>query len=549
MPRRLAHEYFDLVNDLTICRDGSDQFANFTDGGGHYLWWRMMRRGVGLAQHPLTLPYTLLRNCNTRVTTKSSSPVAMVPSTVRAAAECYRWRWAPATKTGVPPVTAAAMQPLYDQCMGEWKALTRESPELTCAATTKSIVSGMRYLFKTSRDGTRLGTSSELEIATTKEPRAHMQAPPVRMAAPPVSMHALPAKTKLEIWLHKQITETIGSTASRKRHPPLPPAEARRLNLLMCPHEPTADALRAFGVQPSALPANAAVRVCQHRTTPHAGILYVRDFLEPRELRTLMRDWPTEEELFGEHCNADRGELTSFVLLNRKNASQYPLVRLDERITAFTSLSIGKFAHKRYDNTGNGELLNNLHHDANGACCGMAKHSLAREATLLLYTGTSDLAGGHTIFPTLPPDANVPGLAAGITQGMWSKLRDTYYKAPNREHLPDQFGAYMNSTLGGVTGQACARLADDDAKGSLSGVFGVRPVPGDAVLFFMKTPGIAGKANRHAFHAGCPLLQGSKDAIQKFLQRGGTNELSDLQHSGHSRKVRRSRGAVTQCNK
>ena len=155
VPRRLAHEYFDLVNDLTICRDGSDQFINFTDGGGHYLWWRMMRRDVRLAQRPLTLPYTLLRNCNKRVQTKRSSPVA-VPSTVRAAAECYRWRWAPAIQTGVPHLTASIMQPLYDQCMGEWKALIRESPELTCAATTKSIVSGVRYLFKTSRDGTRL---------------------------------------------------------------------------------------------------------------------------------------------------------------------------------------------------------------------------------------------------------------------------------------------------------------------------------------------------------------------------------------------------------
>ena len=102
-----------------------------------------------------------------------------------------------------------------------------------------------------------------------------------------------------------------------------------------------------------------------------------------------------------------------------------------------------------------------------GACCGLAKKSLARVATLLLYTASDELAGGHTIFPTLADDADAPRRAAGITPAMWAKLRDTYYKAPNREHLPDQTGAYMNSTLGGVTGEGCARLADADARGVL----------------------------------------------------------------------------------
>ena len=53
--------------------------------------------------------------------------------------------------------------------------------------------------------------------------------------------------------------------------------------------------------------------------------------------------------LFGPYCNADRGELTSFITMNRhvEANSTHPLVALDERITAFTSLPVGKFAHKR----------------------------------------------------------------------------------------------------------------------------------------------------------------------------------------------------------
>lgn len=342
--------------------------------------------------------------------------------------------------------------------------------------------------------------------------------------------------------LFGRVTDTIGSAANRVTHPATPPAEARRLNLLMCPHTATEKALRAFGVRQSALPPTATVHVCQHRAAPHAGILYVHNFLTPHELHRLRDGWPSEEELFGPHCNEDRGELTSFMLLNRHNAS-HPLVQLDSRISKFTSLAIGKYAHKRYDNSGSGELLNNLHHDANGACCGMAKKSLARVATLLLYTSTEDLAGGHTVFPTLTDDADSPQHAASITPTMWETLSDTYYKAPYREHFPDQLGAYMNSTLGGLTGEACARLVDADARGLLSGTFGVRPVPGDAVLFFMKVPNEPNKADRQAFHAGCPLVRGSKDAIQKFLQRGGSNDISDL------RRAEASGGRWAVCNK
>ena len=86
-------------------------------------------------------------------------------------------------------------------------------------------------------------------------------------------------------------------------------------------------------------------------------------------------------------------------------------------------------------------------------------------------------------------------------------------------------------------------VADADAKGVLSAHFGVRPVPGDAVLFYMKVPGER-KADRHAFHAGCPLVRGSKDAIQKFLQHGGTNDVSDLRNHGRGRA-----GAYGRCEK
>ena len=170
--------------------------------------------------------------------------------------------------------------------------------------------------------------------------------------------------------------------------PPLPDKAARELNLLACPHRlpRNGEQTKRFGVDISALPRAAEVYVCDKRTDARPGILYIKDFLSPAELRELMGTWPSEEELFSpENCNADQGELMSWIIKERRNnVTEGSLTMLDNRIRSFTRLHVGKFAHKRYDVFGYGETFNNLHHDANGACCGLAKRSLARVMTLLL---------------------------------------------------------------------------------------------------------------------------------------------------------------------
>ena len=141
-------------------------------------------------------------------------------------------------------------------------------------------------------------------------------------------------------------------------------------------------------------------------------------------------------------------------------------------------------------------------------------------------TGTEELAGGHTIFPVLPSPFT-PGAqrAAEFTEPLWQSLLNTYHKAPFADHYPDQYGNFLNSTLGGVMGQKCFELARNDAARRRSHTFGIRPSPGDAVAFWMKDMGSPNLASRYAFHGGCPLLRGAKDAIQKFVQAGGTNSL------------------------
>ena len=257
------------------------------------------------------------------------------------------------------------------------------------------------------------------------------------------------------------------------------------------------------------------------------------------ERERLMRAWPSEKVLFGPHCDADKGELTSYVNYQMSMGhNNTALVQLERRMNAFTALHVGKFAHKRYSNQKNSySVFNNLHHDANGACCGIAKMSLARVMTVLLYTRNDGVAGGHTVFPILQEDGD--GRAAEITDRMWHQLKNTYYKAPYADHYPDQFGNYLNSTLAGVMGAKCATLAHDDHRGARSSAFGIRPSAGDAVVFWMKNPGQK-LADPFAFHGGCPLLSGTKECIQKFFQQGGDYGIASKfgKHAVHCTKRR-----------
>ena len=330
----------------------------------------------------------------------------------------------------------------------------------------------------------------------------------------------------------------LGSVAARRhtvsphnlyKLPPLKDAEARRLNLLACPRRATPHTIREFGIDTSLLPESAEIYVCQDRRPPHSGILYVKDMYLEEERARLMQTWPSERVLFGPHCDSDKGELTSYVnhqvsLGNNDTA----LVQLEQRINAFTGLHVGKFAHKTYSNQrGAYSIFNNLHNDVNGACCGLEKMSLARVMTVLLYTRNVGVAGGHTVFPILQEDGD--GRAAEITEPMWRRLQDPYYKAtPYADHFPDQHGNYMNHTLAGVMGEKCATLAHDDARGVRSSAFGIRPAAGDAVIFWMKNPDKPRAGDPFAFHGGCPLISGTKACIQKFFQEGGDTSIPSV---------------------
>ena len=319
-----------------------------------------------------------------------------------------------------------------------------------------------------------------------------------------------------------------------------PPDVARRLNLQRCPARLTAHAAKAtFHLDLAALHSSATVHVCQHRAEPHAGIVYIAHFLGADEVEELHAQWPEPHIMYGPHCQKQIGELASFVRSPHATPA-HPLARLESRINQFTGLDVGLFRGKQYHGRGyrgprtapsyafgnctstTTHLRDGLHHDANGACCGLPKLSLARVATLLLYDQADGVAGAHTVFPTLLRDANAPGRRLAVSDSMWRTLvgdGHVQYKPKDAEHLPDRTGRYQNRTMGGVTGAACAELAAADAENRTSDIFGVRPVAGDAILFFMKPPG-AFYPSYHQYHSACPLLLGVKGTIQKFLQRG-----------------------------
>ena len=63
-----------------------------------------------------------------------------------------------------------------------------------------------------------------------------------------------------------------------------PPEVARRLNLELCPRLLSEHEARAkFQLDLSALHPSASVHVCQRRTKPHAGIVYITNFLGTHE--------------------------------------------------------------------------------------------------------------------------------------------------------------------------------------------------------------------------------------------------------------------------
>ena len=320
-------------------------------------------------------------------------------------------------------------------------------------------------------------------------------------------------------------TTTKRSPAADEVQPYVTPQGARARNLRLCTARLSVQAARSrFGIDTSALEdAGSAVWECQRRVPPHSGSLYVTDFLSREELWRLHVDWPSEQGLYGYYCDADRGELQGFARWTTSNCSLM-LRTLERRIMAVTGLEAGKFAHKGYMSYGGTATGLPLHHDANGACCGNAKRSQTREMTVLLYTRQSELRGGHTVFPFVSPSGE--GRAPTVSNRLWRKWANNIYMKAGYES-PDARGQYRNSTAGGLLSAACAALAEDDNHNEdrQSSHFAMRPAAGDAFIFWMKSPGKA-SADPYQYHAACPLLSGSKAAIQKFMQRGGSPQPS-----------------------
>ena len=296
---------------------------------------------------------------------------------------------------------------------------------------------------------------------------------------------------------------------------------ARGRNLELCTKELTrAEASAEFALNASVLRPEARIYRCIQRDNPYSGALYVTDFFSRDDLAKMYSDWPTEKVLVAmETFFHNHGELQGQARMGTDMAvrpnSTAVIKKLEKYVDDVTGLRIGKYAHKRYDLLrGSGSaILNPLHHDDNGACCGLQKGAQARVLTMLLYTLNDNIKGGHTLFPFLQGGPE-PGTAARhVTDNHWREIQDIYIKRPITQS--GRFGRSLPDWVG----RKCADLAKQDADNQKADptLFGIRPAAGDALLFWMKNAD-ASKSDPYMFHCSCPILGGTKDGIQKFLQ-------------------------------
>ena len=178
-----------------------------------------------------------------------------------------------------------------------------------------------------------------------------------------------------------------------------------------------------------------------------------------------------------------------------------------------------------------------MHHDG----------SVPRVVTAILTLASTDLRGGHTVWPILPilpilPTIRGRALAGGTTVGGatlggttsgdvtpgGTLVGDGRADAVNSsmwDALANRFETHQSGPLGELLNRSCDALAEADARGSTPAVFGLKPVAGDLYLFYQQAPAQPGKADRRMFHAGCPVRgaeTGSRKwVVQHFLQVGG----------------------------
>jgi len=299
---------------------------------------------------------------------------------------------------------------------------------------------------------------------------------------------------------------------------------ARKRNLELCSLELQPNDLEAFDLNATHFPASARFYQCAQRSAPHSGALYVTGLVSHAQLERLYSDWPTEpvlvamEKLFHSH-----GELQGQARLGsdmsiRPNSTRV-ITDIERMIDGATGLRVGKYAHKRYDldPKSGSQILNPLHHDGNGNCCGVTKGAASRVLTMLLYTLNDGIRGAHTLFPFLKSAA--PGFVERHANDRhWNEVQDIYIKRPIVSNNP------QGPSVTDWVHRKCIKLARDDSEGKPAdpNLLGIRPAAGDAILFWMKNPpGLASqdpKPDPYQFHCSCPILNGTKDGIQKFIQ-------------------------------
>eukprot|EP00929_Paragymnodinium_shiwhaense_P077496 TRINITY_DN39905_c0_g1_i3.p1 TRINITY_DN39905_c0_g1~~TRINITY_DN39905_c0_g1_i3.p1 ORF type:complete len:226 (-),score=35.35 TRINITY_DN39905_c0_g1_i3:114-791(-) len=199
------------------------------------------------------------------------------------------------------------------------------------------------------------------------------------------------------------------------------------------------------------------------------------------------------------------------------------VVAVEERIAAFTGLpahgeeSPLQLALDIAQPGGPGAGVPNIHHDKN--------HGLVRHVTSLTYL-TSPEDGGETIFPVLPSPSSSrkprrrseelekhAEKLAGIVR---KQITDNKALSADGDWPPVQVrdGSDLHTSLTELCpaeGRKRGVKRADDFVAPLA----VRPVPGRSIFFWQEVVG-GGDPLLDVFHAGCPVREGEKLALQKF---------------------------------
>eukprot|EP00747_Dinoflagellata_sp_TGD_P207779 gnl/TRDRNA2_/TRDRNA2_81315_c0_seq1.p1 gnl/TRDRNA2_/TRDRNA2_81315_c0~~gnl/TRDRNA2_/TRDRNA2_81315_c0_seq1.p1 ORF type:complete len:321 (-),score=30.34 gnl/TRDRNA2_/TRDRNA2_81315_c0_seq1:115-1077(-) len=270
--------------------------------------------------------------------------------------------------------------------------------------------------------------------------------------------------------------------------------DARALNLELCSRTLLGSQVSShFDINLTSMPHVSEVRICEDRSGPHAGMLYIKDFVHPSELPDSIED--ARRTLSAKPGWKPNSSYAFNTIEHRMLDKSNRLAKIEKDIDALTGRPQGRFQVAYSSN----RVGSPLHHDH-------AQHKQKRYFTAIVYLTTPE-HGGHTMFPFLSANATAGSADPSISEYLTNATLDVT--------KPIRDGPVYQRAM-----KQCDEIAADDAAGRRSPHFAIRPMAGDLFLFWHTLPGSHVRTASEHFHVACRNT-GDKTALQKFAEWWG----------------------------